>query len=621
MSVDGTSQTGNAPHSTSRGARDLRGAAKLPGALLLLLILGEAGLSLAHEQTRAHYPPETHHDGFTRPPLLARAIQGWTPVEPTCAPGNCYSGYDAPPKPDTHRSGLAATRWLWDSGGKYDNRYPLFALPAALCIMAFPGSIVAASLGPRIWMALLLLAAYTLGKSARGPWTGLLGATVCAGMPGLFGLGMIHQDHVPLAAIATTIAALLLSSEGYSRRWRCAAVGALGVLAFRTAENISGMILVSLTVAAPFVYAAGHALVGPKATRLRALPGLMLAAGPFVAIAAATWIWNEQALDYMTNGVGSGVIDGWFGNYAVFPFHQLGYIEELWRDLLRLPLAFFVLGSVVCSVVFVLRSRLNAAGSRTLAVLGMSLVPLLALSPLHRKALWYIVACLPSLGVVTALGFAQLRSARLRVGLGAAVACVALAARIGALEAPSAARDWLARTFPKVPAVYRTLAATAPINVLDGRRLIPPMNERRVEAASAASIIELARSLPDDGAPVRVLVLSTYVQDAVAMCWMVHVGAPYSTCFSPMWGGALWAPPQLLEADRYDILAYVAEDGLRPMALESDAAFPGDLALTVAMDQGDRQDATRIFLDRLHEQPWQARTVPTGTLYVRSGAL
>ena len=593
----------------------------LPPVLLLLLIVGEAGLSLTQEQTRAWYPPETHHDGFLRPLLLKRAIEGWAPVEPSCFPGNCYSGYDAPPKPDAERSWLEATRWIWDSGGKYDNRYPLFALPAALAMMAFPGSIVAASFGPRIWMALLLLAAYALGKSERGPWTGLLGATVCAGMPGLFGLGMIHQDHVPLAAICTTIAALLLSSDGYSRRWRCAAVGVLGFFAFRTAENISGMILVSLTVAAPFLYAAGHALTGSGATRLRAVPGLLLAAGPFVAIAAATWAWNEQALDYMTNGVGTGVIDGWFGNYAVFPFHQLGYIEELWRDLLRLPLAFFVLFGVVANFVFLLRSGPNAAAGRTLAVVGMSLVPLLALSPLHRKALWYIVACLPSLGVVTALGISHLRAPRFRVGLGVALACVALAARIGALEAPSAARDWLARTFPKVPAVHRTLAATAPINVLDGRRLIPPMNERRIEAASAASIIDLARSLPDDGAPVRVLVLSTYVQDAVAMCWMVHVGAPYSTCFSPMWGGALWAPPSLLEADRYDILAYVAADGLRPMSLESDAAFPGDLALTVAMDQGDRQDATRIFLDRLHEQPWQARAVPTGTIYVRSEAL
>jgi hypothetical protein len=51
--------------------------------------------------------------------------------------------------------------------------------------------------------------------------------------------------------------------------------------------------------------------------------------------------------------------------------------------------------------------------------------------------------------------------------------------------------------------------------------------------------------------------------------------------------------------------------------LDASSPLPDRLVEVISGDQPDWQDATRLFLDRLHSVAWEAVPVPTGTVYVR----
>ena len=579
--------------------------------LLVLLILGEAGLSWIHESSRLWYPPETHHDGFQKPILLKRAMQGWSPVEPDCAPGNCYAGYADPPQA-APRSLWERCRWIWDAGPTYINDYPLFALPSAIAMAALPGAVYAPWIGLRVWMALLLLSAYMLGKMLRGPLTGLLGAVLCAGTPGLFGLGLVYQDSVPLAAVGTALAAALLATRGFERRGACWAVAALTFAAFRVAENVGEAALVGLVCIAPFCAAVLQAITSPG-DRSRRWDRFELTITPAAVLAIRTLLLNGDALRYVREGVNTPGTYGWAADFAWFPVPELGYIEELGRDLLRPPMAIVLTLGVLLLLRKPSRDRL--------VLLGMHLVPLALLSFVNRKGLMYIVPALPALAVAAALGIATL-STRWRARVALIGVAAAVWTRGTAVFLPDGLREELsyrlARLDHRHPDLEKFVDTLRPINILDGMRLIPAVNARRAEAQAAVGIAEVARLHQREGQALRIALVSTSVHIAQATCWYVQVKAPNTTCFAPLWGGTVRASPIEVDPQRYDLLAWVEDnEGPLSMPLEASSPLPDRLVEVISRDQPDWQDSTRLFLDRLHSVEWEAMSVTTGTVYVQ----
>jgi hypothetical protein len=578
--------------------------------LLMLLILGEAGLSWMHESSRLWYPPETHHDGFMKPILFERELQGWKPVEKECVPGNCYAGYADPPQ-GAPPSLWERSRWIWDSGPSYINAYPLFVLPSAVAIAALPGSVYAPWIGLRVWMALLLLSAYLLGKTLRGPLTGLLSAVLCAGTPGLFGLGLVYQDSVPLAAVGTALAAALLATRGFERPRACWAVAMLTFAAFRVAENVGEAALVAGVCIAPFCAAALEGLTAPG-DRSRRWDRFELTMVPAAVIAIRTVMLNADALRYVREGVETGPY-GWAKDFAWLPIPELGYIEELGRDLLRPPMAIVLtLGALLV---------LRRPSRDRLAVLGMHVVPLALLSFVNRKGLMYIVPALPALAVAAALGIATL-STRWRARVALIGVAAAVWTRGTAMFLPDGLRGELAyrlaRQDDRSPEVEKFVDRLRPINILDGMHVIPAVYARRAEAQAAVGIAEVARLHQREGQALRIALVSTSVHIAQATCWYIQVQAPNTTCFTPLWGGTVRASPMEVDPRRYDLLAWV-EDGEGPLSMPLDAStpLPDRLVEVISRDQPDWQDATRLFLERLHTVAWEAVPVPTGTVYVR----
>ena len=579
--------------------------------LLVLLILGEAGLSWMHESSRLWYPPETHHDGFMKPILLERAMQGWSPVEKECVPGNCYAGYADPPQ-GAPRSLWERTRWIWDSGPTYINDYPLCVLPSAVAIAALPGTVYAPWIGLRGWKALLLLSAYLLGQMLRGPLTGLLSAVLCAGTPGLFGLGLVYQDSVPLAAVGTALAAALLATRGFERRWACGAVAVLTFAAFRVAENVGEAALVAGVCIAPFCAAVLQGLTAPG-DRSRRWDRFELTLAPAAVIAIRAGMLNADALRYVREGVETAGPYGWAKDFAWIPIPELGYIEELGRDLLRPPMA------IVLSFGALL--LLRRPSRDRLAVLGMHVVPLALLSFVNRKGLMYIVPALPALAVAASLGIATLsRRWRVRVALFGVAAAVWT--RGTAVFLPDGLRGEVAYRLAHLdhlhPDLEKAVDRLRPINILDGMRIIPAVYARRAEAQAAVGIADVARLHQQEGEALRIALVSTSVHLAQATCWYIQVEAPNTTCFAPLWGGTVRASPMEVDPRRYDLLAWVEDnEGPLSMPLDASSPLPDRLVEVISRDQPDWQDPTRLFLERLHAVAWEAVPVHTGTVYVR----
>jgi len=256
-----------------------------------------------------------------------------------------------------------------------------------------------------------------------------------------------------------------------------------------------------------------------------------------------------------------------------------------------------------------------------LAVLGMHVVPLALLSFVNRKGLMYIVPALPALAVAAALGIATL-STRWRARVALIGVAAAVWTRGTAVFLPGGLRGevayWLAHLDHLRPDLEKAVDTLRPINILDGMHVIPAVYARRAEAQAAVGIAEVARLHQREGQALRIALVSTSVHLAQATCWYVQVEAPNATCFAPLWGGTVRASPMEVDPRRYDLLAWV-EDGEGPLSMPLDAStlLPDRLVEVISRDQPDWQDATRLFLDRLHTVAWEAVPVPTGTVYVR----
>lgn len=579
----------------------------LAAVALTMVIGGEGALALHHDAARAGFPAETHHDGYTDVGVMARLMQGWVPAGQPCEAYNCEAGFDTP-------GGPARWSWLTGQGAYYDNRNPLYAAPAAAFASMLPGWAPAPSLGPRLWMALLLAGVFELGRMARGAWTGVLAATLAAGTPGVFALGMMHQDHVPLAALGTALGIALLRTEGFARlRWSAAAA-ALSVLALRTAENASGAILVGLVGLAPALIAVWTARDGvrkhPESAWARGT-GLALVAGTALAIAVVEGRHSGPVSPrgYLFTAVTFEDQITWFEDMAWIPVRKLGYLEEMARNLVRLPM--------LVPLLLGLLNTVRADARHRLAIAGMHLVPLLWLSFTLRKGSWYLVPALPALAVAGAVGLASLRRAWLRVALCGLAVLTAVWVRVGAeVEPDGLRRALLERSIGT--AAEGVLAALNPGNIMDGKRLVAtePANPRQGQAAQ--QVAELADRLATPEYPVtRVLVLSSNPTLARGTCWLVELHTRAATCFTPI--AFVGTPPDAtLDADRYDLVVWSEADGLQPLVLAASEPLPPLLEREVGKLYPDQQARIRPLLDALHTRAWTAETLAAGPVLRRA---
>jgi len=573
---------------------------------LVLVIAGEGALSLAQDARNHSLPPPTHHHQYMVVYRLARMIAGWEPMEKSCAPWSCNAGFETLPALAAPRSLPDATRWLWDQGNAYPNHSPLHGLPAALFVVAFPGSAAVAALGLRLWFALLLVGVYRLGAMARGPLTGLLAATLAAGTPGLFAYGQLHADTTAIATLSTWLVVALLASDGLRRKGWVLVSAFLLVGGFRCAENVSNALSVWVFATPAALVATWSALVHPPTGR-RQWAGFGMIAVPAAALGLYV-LRNASAMSYITNAVEDpDNRRDWLGAVALLPSPWLAYVEEVLRDVVRLPLLLPVLFGLW---------HLRGGGTRhRLVILGMFLLPFALLTASLRLGTWYIVPALPGLLVPAALGLGAIRSPRWRVTWCTLAALAACWMRGTMLYEPRAALNALTKAYPNYT-TRRIAAAFGPQTVVSGDELHG--RPSGMQGAAAVAIARLARDTHGRGEEAtRVLVLTPNQHLGFATCWVIRLEDPDATCVAAISGWLEGVPPKIWDPDRYDLVAWVNDDGLRPLDLRPGAPLPQPIQRGVEQIALTDRHGPEALLLRLPEFPWEEVATPQGPVYRR----
>lgn len=414
------------------GLKSLR--RRLPFILLVLLIGLHLALATIHQADKGFVPSPLTHYGFTLVVDQTRILQGHTPLSPSIELNqSSKTVFDG--KRDPNYTGVTVG-WLLQEMYKgrfkgvwynenplqdYWNDIPLPYFIAALMHHFSGGSIMAAALTPMIFLAVLLLAIYGIGRQAGGPWTGLGAAAITAGYPGVFELARTHHDSLALGAAAAVLVYAIMRGDGFRRWWACALAGVIACLASRTGETITGFFTAGMIAAGPFLlefYRLIRRLLQRAPGAWRGLVGMALVLSPSLLL--IKW---RRVLDFSSR-VEESIVEE-------MARPELGtHVSESWAGLLNHLAYFFQLAfeslqpmMTLWLIVGALLIRGAPRGYR-LAVALMVAVPLLPLSWMPKKATWYLYPCLPAMGLVTALGLQGLKSPRLRQwALGLAAAC------------------------------------------------------------------------------------------------------------------------------------------------------------------------------------------------------
>ena len=423
---------------------------RLPQALLGLLLLLHLGLAAKFHIQRAFIPFDivVHHSSFRKVVDYRRLLEGYESNEQMDNIGS-WPIIIGPPKAlpwsDPHflwqelSQGRLANLWhnpkhlLWT-----DWPHPLFL--AALVHLMSGGSILATALVPQLYLAILLLSVFGIGRMAGDKWTGLVAAIIVSGYPGIIGPGLSHHDSMPLAALGMAVVYLLLKSKGFSRLGPSALAGLVIFLMFRSGEIITSTALGGIICIGPFLWALWSSPIWrrPKVAP-RVLAGLLLFLGQITVILFLEW---PRIYDYIFTYVPSYIAQvDWQATVGpgmpecmarILPY--LAYLVEFSVELVQ-PLMFLWL---LIGAVLLWRAP---AGLR-LALVLMVMIPLLALSWIPKKSSWYVIPLLPGLALITAHGLAGLRSARAKT----LALCLASLSSLFMLVGTSLAPDFTQRT-------------------------------------------------------------------------------------------------------------------------------------------------------------------------------
>ena len=308
---------------------------------------------------------------------------------------------------------------LWTSD-RYLNKLPLpFFLPAVVHKVS-GGSIMAVSLAPQLFLAILLFSVYGIACRAGGPWLGLAAAAIASGYPGIYQLARTHHDCLATGAMATAVICLLLHSRGFTRLWVCALAGIAAYISTLVPESISGILLIGLIVAGPFVMEYVRLIRRCRWRRVEALWG-MAGLALFLAPTCMLFHWN-RIFDFILYGKKSWV------EVTAYPMVG-GHVPESLHGIVSFFAYFFRIAFDILQPMMTLWLIVGAVllwraprGERLAVVLAVA-VPLVLQSVMPKKAYQYILPICSGLALVTALGLRGLKNVKLRrrvMGLAAA---------------------------------------------------------------------------------------------------------------------------------------------------------------------------------------------------------
>lgn len=415
-----------------REARSRWWPGRLPQVLLALLIGLHVVLAAAFHINRQYYPPPIQHDAYKTIVDMSKVLRGYFPMFPASGvnPGNktLFDGtrqedfrlYD--PRALWRELSRGQLKGLWRNHEPrgYFNEISLPSFVPALAHLISGGSILAASLAPQIFLAILLLSIYGIGRQAGGPWIGLAAAAIASGYPGLFELSRTHYDALASGALATTLVYLLLRSDGFSRMGICAAAGMVALLASRAGESIACAVLIALIAVGPFILQLIRLLRKFDAASSRAWKCLLGISLFLLPLLLFDWtriptFWKKFSASQVELGVHAEV-GAHVPQSLVGLVSHLSYLFHIAFELLQPMMTLWLLAGAV-----LLR---RAPRGQKLPVVLMVLVPLVPLSLMDKKATWYIIPSLSALALITALGLQGLKShQRRRWALGLASFC------------------------------------------------------------------------------------------------------------------------------------------------------------------------------------------------------
>ncbi len=262
-----------------------------------------------------------------------------------------------------------------------------------------------------IFLALMVVAVYFIGRQVMSREAGLLAAALVPAYPGVTAdCRQIGLDF-PCGAMVAVCIAFLLSTERFSRPGRCLLLGVAAGLATLIRPHAH------FFLALPVVLVLGLGLARPVASRLRVAAGAGLAVLGALAVSAPYWVGNLAQI------------------WGTFFDHQEGRIIDsvgpsfpFYVTAIQISAGGFLLGALVVAAValaiFWWRGRKDEDFPRTRQmwvvwawIVGG--VAMLSWIDVHR--LRFLVAFLPALAVITAAGVASLRVAPFRYVAGAAV--------------------------------------------------------------------------------------------------------------------------------------------------------------------------------------------------------
>jgi len=402
---------------------------QLPVMLMACLVVYHLLLATVAISERGFLPTRLMHSAYDYIVEIARYLDGYIPMETDLVDtnqtfreiidGRRGAGIQwSNPRALWKELTQGWLRGLWYSD-EYLNIIPLPTFLSALAHKLSGGSILAVALSPQLFLALMLLSVYGIGRRFGGPWTGVAAATIASGYPGIYLLARTHHDVLATGAMAATVICLLAYSRGFTRLWICTLAGIAAFISTITYESVSGAMLVGMVVSGPFAVEYARLIGRARARSKEALWG-MAGLALFLAPTCLLFNWDRLSIFDVQVQAALGSADSLLSISPQVPEslrESVPYVAYLFwiaaEHLQPVMTLWLIVGAVL-----IWRSP---RGGR-LVVVWWVLVPLMVLSVTPKKASHYILPLLPGFALMTALGLRGIRSIKGRrwaIGLAA----------------------------------------------------------------------------------------------------------------------------------------------------------------------------------------------------------
>ena len=274
--------------------------------------------------------------------------------------------------------------------------YPVLAhLPRALAGAVVDFSPLVFRAANVIYLVLLLVGVYLLGRLCQGRQAGLLAAALVALMPAVYGGSRVVGLDFPALCVVPLALYVLLRSDGFSRPWYALAFGALAGLA----ALIKGQSLLFLCWPAALVL--GRGLWRQRGARGRVLAGGALTLAALAAVSAVWWVGRLGQLGRVLAGHATG---------AEMLFYESD--PSLWGGVVYFVRTFplLVSGPLALSLLAALVLFFRHGGRFRAEILLWLLVPLLLHMVLKVRHFRYLFPLVPAAAVILGVAVYSLRS-------------------------------------------------------------------------------------------------------------------------------------------------------------------------------------------------------------------